>query len=118
MRALIASTALAAALVVAMPVLAQEQPQQEQSAAAPTQVSPNAHSLIDKQAMSEQGKEIGKVKDVLISPDGKVAAMVIDHQNKNRAVPWDQVSIQGAQITVRLSEQQLSQLPEYKSESD
>lgn len=117
MRALIASTALALTLAVAGPALAQQQ-QEQQQATQQAKVSPDAHAVMDKEIMSDQGKKLGKVKDVLIGQDGKVQALVVDHNRKDRAVPWDQVSMQGEQMTVQMTDQQMSQLPEYKASKD
>lgn len=117
MRALIASTAMLVSLAVAAPVLAQEQESQQQ-AATQSQISPNAHAVMDKEVMNEQGKKLGKIKDVLVGPDGKVQAVIIDHERKDRALPWDQLSLQGEQVTARMTDQQMSQLPEYKSSKE
>lgn len=92
---------------------AQEDQQQQQA-----QLSPDARNIIGKTAISPQGKEAGKIEDVLVDQDGKVQAMVVDHEGKKRAVPWNQVSMQGDQVTVKMSDEQMSQLPEYRLEKD
>lgn len=122
------ATALALALLP-MAVSAQEygqqgqqgQGQQAQSQQQPrqqAQLSADAHHVVDKKAVNAQGKDIGKIKDVLIGQDGKVQALVVDVKGKNRAVPWNDVSMKADQLTVNMSDQELAQLPEYRGEHD
>lgn len=109
---------VASALVLATPmVVSAQQSQQGQQARSP-QLSADAHHIIDKKAVNAQGKDIGTVKDALIGQDGRVQALVMDVGGKNRAVPWDQVSMKADQLTINMSDQQLSQLPEYQGEGD
>lgn len=113
--------ALSLGLAVPLALSAQERQQdqnQQQPPAQQAQLSADAHHIIGKKAANEQGKDLGKIKDVLVGQDGKVQAMVVDVKGKNRAVPWDQISMQADQVTVRMNDQQLSQLPEYKGEKD
>ncbi|MCR6630652.1 MAG: PRC-barrel domain-containing protein [Magnetospirillum sp.] len=113
---------LAAGLALALPLVAvaqeQAQHEQQQGQAAQAQLSADAHHVIDKQAVNTQGKEVGKVKDVLIGQDGRVQALVVDVKGKNRAVPWNDVSMKADQLTLNMNDQQLSQLPEYRGEKD
>lgn len=115
--------ATALALVLPMAASAQEYGQQgqqqgQQQSRQQAQLSADAHHVVDKQAVNAQGKEVGKIKDVLIGQDGKVQALVVDVKGKNRAVPWNDVSMKADQLTVNMSDQQLSQLPEYRGERD
>lgn len=115
------SLIVASALALALPgaVLAQQQQQPgEQSRQQAAQLSPDAHHVIDKKAVNAQGKDIGKIKDVLIGQDGKVQALIVDVKGKSRAVPWAEVSMKADQLSVNMSDQQLSQLPEYRGEHD
>lgn len=129
LKTFIAAFSIAAA--VALPAWAQQQPQeqqpqeqqaQEQQAqeqqGQQAQLSSEADNIVGKKAMTSQGKEVGSIEDVLVGQDGRVQAMILDHDGKKRAVPWNQVSMQGDQVTVKLSEQQMSQLPEYKGEKE
>ena len=131
---------LALGLGLALPALAQESPPPQQSdqpqAGQQTQrqqtqhqqsgqqrqqtaqLSADAHHVIGKEAMNQQGKEIGKVRDVLVGEDGRVQALVIDAKGKKRAVPWQELSMRADQLTINMRDQQLSQLPEYKGEKD
>lgn len=123
-----AGTLVATVLALALPmaVSAQEygqQGQQTQQQGQPqsrqqAQLSADAHHVVDKKAVNAQGKDIGKIKDVLIGQDGKVQALVVDVKGKNRAVPWNDVSMKADQLTVNMSDQELAQLPEYRGEHD
>lgn len=109
--------------VLAVPLMVSAQEATGQSPAqgqlqAQAQIPPDARHLIDKKATNAQGKDMGKIKDVLVSPDGKVEAVVLDYKRKNHAVTWDRLKMQGDQVTVDMTEQQLSQLPEYKAARD
>lgn len=127
MRTPVLAAALLAGAALAFPATAQQQdqPQQQQDQQAQqqapqqqAQLSAEADSVVGKKAMNAQGKDLGSIEDVLISQDGRAQAVVLDHDGKKRAVPWNQISLQGDQVTVKMSEQQMSQLPEYNAEKD
>ncbi len=101
----------------ALPASAQQQ-ERQQDQEQQAQLTADSDNIVGKKAMNAQGKELGSVEDVLVAPDGRVQAMILDHDGKKRAVPWDQISLQGDQVTVKLSEQQMSQLPEYSDTKD
>ncbi len=124
-------SASALALSLASPALAQEQ-----NAAAPkvvtTQESPAvtqqsirdlmpASSLIGKSAVGAQGEDIGSVNDILISPDGRVNAAVVDVGGflglgeRQVAVEWDAITINPAeeQVMVKMSKEELAAAPEF-----
>jgi sporulation protein YlmC with PRC-barrel domain len=111
-------TALALAMALALPTgLAAQEQKEGQPQVTPeqqAQLAPDANSLIGKKAAGPQGKDVGEIKDVLVGPDGRVQALVVDVKGKDRAVPWNQLSMQADQVTVKMDEQQLSQLPEYR----
>jgi sporulation protein YlmC with PRC-barrel domain len=114
----ILASALALALALPAVGFAQQQPPSSSQPAqqqAQARISPDAHHVIDKKAVNAQGKDIGKIKDVLVGPDGKVQALVVDYKGKNRAIPWDQVQLKGEEVSVTMADQELSQLPEYRS---
>ena len=117
----------ASILPLALPAtLAAQERQQEQSQQQPgqqaaqqrAQLSSDAHHVIDKKAVNAQGKDVGKVKDVLIGQDGRVQAVVVDIKGKHRAVPWSDGSMKADQLPLNISDQELSQLPEYRGEHD
>lgn len=116
--ALLAGAALSSTALAQQVQEQDQQPQAQAEQQAQARLSPDARHIIGKTAVSPQGKEAGKIEDVLVGQDGNVQAMVVDHEGKKRAVPWDQVSMQGDQVTVKMSDQQMSQLPEYQPEKD
>lgn len=122
-----ASVIVAATLALALPATLsaqerseqrQQQGQQAQMQQERARLSADAHHIIDKKAVNTQGKDIGKIKDVLIGQDGKVQALIVDVKGKNRAVPWNDVAMKADQLTVNMNDQQLSELPEYRGEHD
>lgn len=119
MRATVIIAGLAAVLAATPALAQQQQPPQDQ---AKPQAMPNlpadADAVIGKSAMSPEGKELGAVQDVLISQDGRVHAVIIDYDGAQRAIPWDQTAMQGDQLSVKMNEEQMSQLPEYSAQKE
>lgn len=119
----IVATALALTLPAALSAQERSEQRQQQGQQAQMQqerarLSADAHHIIDKKAVNSQGKDIGKIKDVLIGQDGKVQALIVDVKGKNRAVPWNDVAMKADQLSVNMNDQQLSELPEYRGEHD
>jgi sporulation protein YlmC with PRC-barrel domain len=121
----LAAATFAIATLAATSVFAQQAQQDqkeqkpEQQAAAQSQLPAGAQSIIGKKAMGQDGKEVGEIENVVVSEQGKVEALVISRggmTGKDVAVKWDSVRMQGDQVAIQMTEQQLSELPEYKSE--
>lgn len=113
----------AAALALSLPAaaLAQQAEQQQQQGQQAQQkpqmnLTADADSIMGKTAMTQQGEEIGQIEDVLVAQDGRVQAVIIEHDGAKRPVPWDQLAMQGDQVTVKLNPEQMSQLPAYNAE--
>lgn len=115
---LLATLALSLALAAPAAVSAQEKAENRQNQQQQAQLSADAHHIIGKKAVSQQGKEAGEIKDVLIGQDGKVQALVADVKGKKRAIPWNDVAMSADQLTIKMNDDQLAQLPEYKGEKD
>lgn len=114
-----ASLIVASALVLGVPtVVAAQEYSGQQGQQTQQRLSSDAHHVIDRKAVNAQGKDIGKIKDVVVGQDGKVQALIVDVKGKNRAVPWGEVAMKADQLTVNMNDQQLSQLPEYKAGAD
>ena len=96
----------------------QEQPQPQPQQQHPLPAA--ADQVVGKTVISREGKELGEVKDVLVTGEGKVEALVLSQGGiagvggRSVAVPWNKISIRGDQLTADMSEQEISQLPEYK----
>ena len=77
--------------------------------------------LIGQKVKDPQGQEVGDVENLLVRPDGKVAGMVVEWGpmaglGANQvAVPWGdvQVSLDGKQVTVNATRDELAQKPTY-----
>lgn len=98
------------------------QPQQE---AETRQLPQGASEVLNKQVFGATGEEVGQVRDVIISQDGSVEAVVIERGGvlgvgaQQVAIDWDQISLDPQQdgLSVDMTESQLSELPEYQEGS-
>lgn len=108
--------ALAALLPAAALAQQQQDPQQQQQQQ--QALNAQADNIVGKKAMNQQGKEVGEIEGALVGQDGRIQAVVIEHGGKKRAVSWQSVKLQGDQVTITMSEQQMSQLPEYSEEKE
>ncbi|HYD99455.1 MAG TPA: PRC-barrel domain-containing protein [Alphaproteobacteria bacterium] len=97
----------------------QQQQQPRQQLALPA----DADNIIGKTVTSKDGQEVGSINDVVVSTDGKIAAVIIEQGGAlgmggtTIAAQWDKIKIQGDQITLDVSQQEVAQLPEYRAES-
>jgi sporulation protein YlmC with PRC-barrel domain/ElaB/YqjD/DUF883 family membrane-anchored ribosome-binding protein len=95
--------------------------QQLQMAGQQAEIPPDADRIVGKKLMAA-GKEAGEISDVLVTSDGKVAAVLVKAGGalgvggKQVAIPWNEIKIQGDQVTVNLSADQIDAMPEYKVE--
>ncbi|MGO9482968.1 MAG: PRC-barrel domain-containing protein [Rhodomicrobium sp.] len=133
--------AAALALLVASPALAQQAPGTDSSATQPGQAMTNtaaqpnkfmtneaqnqwlAGNLMNKSVYNAQGKSIGDLKDVLISSDGRVQALVIGVGGflgigeKNVAIDYNYLEKNGSiapnRITLNMTEQDLRSAPSF-----
>lgn len=122
----LAAATFAIVTLAAVPLLAQQAPEQKSEEksgqqAAAQEIPAGAHSIIGKKVMGQDGKELGEINDVVVSEQGQIEALVIERGGgltggKDVAVKWDSVQMQGDQISLQMNEQQLSELPEYKTE--
>ncbi|WP_142849737.1 PRC-barrel domain-containing protein [Telmatospirillum sp. J64-1] len=86
-----------------------------------SQIRPEAQDMIGQTAVDQQGQELGEITDVIIGPQGQADAVVVQEGavlgigGREVAVPWDQVQISGDQVIVNMSQEELSQMPEYQS---
>lgn len=76
-----------------------------------------ADRVVGKAVMGQKGQQVGEVSDVLVGKDGKVAGLIMEHGGtlgiggSNVIVPWDQMSIQGDQLSLKMTDQEVSNLP-------
>ena len=112
---------LSLALVAVGAVGQQEaSPQQPQGEQQQPPIPAAADEVVGKPVVSSEGRDVGEVVGVLVTGQGQVAALVLKQSGtlgvggRNLAVPWDRFSIVGDQITLGMTEQEVSQLPGYK----
>ena len=81
-----------------------------------------ADAIMGRQVVTADGEEAGEVRDVLITSDGKVEAVLIERGGAlglggtQIAVNWDQIQLQGDQIMVNATRDEMEQMPEYQTE--
>ncbi|HVG49363.1 MAG TPA: PRC-barrel domain-containing protein, partial [Rubellimicrobium sp.] len=81
-----------------------------------------ADAIMGRQIVTADGEEGGEVADVLITADGQVEALLIKRGGAlglggtQVAIPWDQIQLQGDQITVSATRDELRDMPEYQTE--
>lgn len=77
--------------------------------------------LIGQKVKDPQGNDVGDVENLLVRPDGKVAAMVVEWGTlaglgaNQVAVPWREVELSpdGKRVTVNATRDQLKEQPKY-----
>ncbi|WP_207477061.1 PRC-barrel domain-containing protein [Arenibaculum pallidiluteum] len=81
-----------------------------------------ADRLIGTRAVDPQGREVGDVETLLVDPDGRVQAVVLEWGGllglgeRRAVVPWNEIRFEGDRATVALSREQLERLPVYDSD--
>ncbi len=86
------------------------------------EIPAEADRIIGKQLVTLAGEEAGEVTDVLVTADGQVAAVIVERGGvlglggSQISLPWDQIRIQGDQLSVQMSADQLDAMPEYVTE--
>lgn len=91
---------------------------QQQTAAIPAE----ADAIIGNRLVSSDGEEAGEVTDVLITPDGQVSALILRRGGAlgiggtQVAVDWEMVQLQGDQLLVNMTSDQIDQLPDYQTD--
>lgn len=95
----------------------------DQTASVPQpELSAEADRLVGKKVMGSDGEETGEIADALVSPDGKIEAVLVETGGalgvggKQVAVAWDQIQVEGDQMKVNMTSDQLDQMPEYVTE--
>jgi sporulation protein YlmC with PRC-barrel domain len=78
-----------------------------------------ADKYIGKDVHGMGGNDIGKIRNLLISPDGRVRAAIIEFggspgAGENEvAIPWDQLNITGNRIMITMTEDQIKIEPRW-----
>jgi len=80
-------------------------------------VAKDVEQWMGKDVYGANGKKVGELNNVLIDPDGKVRAGVIEFGGflgigEHRvAVPWNQLNTQGDRVTVNMTDDQIKSAP-------
>ncbi len=88
-------------------------------AAATVPVAKDIERFIGKDVYGVRGDEVGELNNLLIGPDGRVRAGIIEFGgflgigDHHVAVPWDQLSVQGDRIVVNMTEDQIKAMPRW-----
>ena len=81
-----------------------------------------ADAIMGRQVVTSDGEEGGEVSDILITSDGQVEALLIKRGGAlglggtQVAIPWTEVQLQGDQIVVNATRDEMEQMPEYQTE--
>jgi sporulation protein YlmC with PRC-barrel domain len=81
-----------------------------------------ADAIMGRQIVTSDGEEGGEVSDVLVTADGQIEALLVKRGGAlglggtQVAVTWDQLQLQGDQIVVNMTRDEMEQLPEYQTE--
>ena len=76
-------------------------------------------NLIGKDVYGANGKEIGEINNLLIGPDGRVHAAIVEFGGflgigeHKVAVPWDQLNVTKDRVTVNMTEDQVKAAPRW-----
>jgi sporulation protein YlmC with PRC-barrel domain len=86
-------------------------------------VAKDIEKFIGKDVYGTNGNEVGELNNLLIDPDGRVRAALIEFGGflgigEHRiAVPWDQMSVQGNRLVVNMTEAQVKALPRWNKDN-
>jgi len=85
-------------------------------------VATDIEKFIGKNVYGADGKKVGDLNNVLIDPDGRVRAGIIEFGGflgigEHRvAVPWNELNVQGDRLTVNMTEDQIKSAPTWSKD--
>jgi sporulation protein YlmC with PRC-barrel domain len=85
-------------------------------------VPAEADRIVGRTVVTSNGDEAGEVADVLVTSNGQVEALLITRGGvlglgeQQVMLPWDQVQLQGDQLMVNMTAEQIDALPEYTTD--
>lgn len=85
-------------------------------------VAKDMDKFIGKDVYGANGNEVGELSNLLIDPDGRVRAALIEFGgflgigDHHVAVPWDKMSVQGNRLMVNMSEDQIKTMPRWNKD--
>lgn len=75
--------------------------------------------LIGREVYGMRGEEVGEIENLLIGPDGRVRAAIIEFGGflgigeNEVAVPWDRMNVAGDRVIVNMTEEQIKAEPRW-----
>lgn len=73
-----------------------------------------ARSVVGKQIQDLQGEQIGEITNVLIGQDGRVQALVVEHEDEQKRLDWQRVTMtQDGEIETTA---EVAELPDYEED--
>jgi sporulation protein YlmC with PRC-barrel domain len=85
-------------------------------------VARDIEKFMGKDIYGANGKDVGDLENVLVSPDGRVRAAIIEFGGflgigeHKVAVPWDQLNVQSDRMTVNMTEDQVKAMPRWNKD--
>lgn len=82
-------------------------------------VAKDIEKFIGKDVYGEDGKKVGELNNVLVDPDGRVRAGIVEFGgflgigSDKVAIPWDQLNIAQDRVTVNMTEDQIKAAPRW-----
>jgi sporulation protein YlmC with PRC-barrel domain len=92
------------------------------AAASGRDIPAEADAIVGRQVVTRTARKRARCSDVLVTADGQVEALLIERGGalglggQQVAVTWDQLQLQGDQITINMTQDEIEQLPEYQTE--
>jgi len=85
-------------------------------------VAKDIDNFIGKDVYGADGKEVGELSNVLIDPNGRVRAGVVEFGGflgigeHKVAVPWNNLNVQGDRLMVNLTKDQVKTMPQWQKD--
>jgi len=85
-------------------------------------VAKDIDKFIGKNVYGTNGKEVGELSNVLIDPNGRVRAGIIEFGGflgigeHKVAVPWNDLNVQGDRLTTNLNQDQVKAMPQWQKD--
>jgi len=85
-------------------------------------VAKDMDRFIGKAVYGAKGNSVGELNNLLIAPDGRVRAAIIEFGGflgigeHKIAIPWDQLNVQGDRLTVNMTEDQVKAMPRWNKD--
>jgi len=85
-------------------------------------VAKDMDKFIGKDVYGTKGNEVGELSNLLIDPNGRVRAALIEFGgflgigDHHVAVPWDRLNVTGDRLTVNMTEDQIKSMPRWNKD--